>query len=226
MTTNQSPIQEEEDGGGSAAVDADATSNSTMGIAKSNPLLFGGVAKRKPKKKMVDTFESYLIQESGDLRSAAEHWRKDAEIARRQGEPGRRHKSMAEYHRIMAQHSTATGDEVEATRHTAAAEQALKDAAKTQKNVNDAGVYSRSAMSNQMNQRPAGTNMRYELRSANKTTPARAPANGGKRFYYDVPFAKKDEAKKLGMSWDAEKKAWYSAWIEAEHNGPFKRKHV
>ena len=49
---------------------------------------------------------------------------------------------------------------------------------------------------------------------------------GGKKdhvkYYYSVPFAKKDEAKKLGLRWDPTKKLWFS-YTSEDSIGPFKR---
>jgi hypothetical protein len=42
-------------------------------------------------------------------------------------------------------------------------------------------------------------------------TPKPAPE---KKFYHEVPFSQKDDAKKEGMRWDPEKKKWY-------HSGPY-----
>lgn len=42
------------------------------------------------------------------------------------------------------------------------------------------------------------------------------------RYYYSVPFAKKDEAKKLGLRFDPDKKAWYG-YGDGDDVGPFKR---
>ena len=36
--------------------------------------------------------------------------------------------------------------------------------------------------------------------------------NVGINFYYEVPFAKKDDAKKAGMRWDPSSKLWYASY--------------
>lgn len=44
----------------------------------------------------------------------------------------------------------------------------------------------------------------------------------GVKYYYAVPFAKRDEAKKLGMRFDPVKKSWWSH-LDQDEIGPFKR---
>ena len=44
------------------------------------------------------------------------------------------------------------------------------------------------------------------------------------KYYYSVPFARRDEAKKLGMRFDPTRKSWWSH-TNKEQIGPFKRDH-
>jgi hypothetical protein len=49
-----------------------------------------------------------------------------------------------------------------------------------------------------------------EAQPALRSQRPRSSSSGSDRFYLNVPYAEKDEAKALGARWDAAKKKWYA----------------
>lgn len=49
-----------------------------------------------------------------------------------------------------------------------------------------------------------------EAKTAPRSQRPRASSSASDRFYLNVPYAEKDEAKALGARWDAAKKKWYA----------------
>lgn len=197
MTTD-SHLLEDEGGGGEGAA---ATCNSTTKIE--NPVFpMPGprkqrVKKRKDLEEAVDEFITEAFKKAWidiglprDM-GTGNTWLDDAQTAKNQGQGLRYHQSMAEYHRGEAvKHSK--GDSAKADFHRAAVSSHLAKA---------------EAISNSFKQAPVFTPPQK---------PARAPEQ---RVYYNVPFAQKDEAKKLGMKWDPDKKKWYIVYIHGK-SGP------
>lgn len=48
----------------------------------------------------------------------------------------------------------------------------------------------------------------------------------GSKIYHNVPFAKKDDAKKEGMKWDTDRKKWYHTDHTASANSKFRKEEV
>lgn len=232
--TSESSLHEDE--GGSPP--ADATSNVTDGVK--NPLLpMHKVLRRKKKddaissiKETVNTIPSFsaYLSESSNALDTAMHYKKDAEIARKQSQQPRYKQAMAQYHHFMAMYHDSTGDKA------AAADHRSKKAQLSAQYKTDAPsqLFSTHAMRNP--EKTLQTVREIEVQSIlhKRAEEAKEKAPSGKAghfvykdgkqiYFYDVPFSQKEEAKKLGMKWNAENKAWYS-FENKPSIGPFKRK--
>lgn len=216
MTTESSLL--EDDGG--AAPSVSATSNLTAGVKNPVPPL-GTVVTRKKRKsveELEEEIEEYIAEAfkrpwvhipgiSPEYSTSKHPFYDDAQRAKNQGQTLRYHESMKNYYKQLSVDAAAKGDKVEADKFAASAK-THEDKAK----AFDAVAFKHDLKSPQPMRKPPSTGRRV----------------GELRAYFDVPFSRKDEAKKMGMRWDPQKKMWFideMSWGKDEIKKiPFKRK--
>lgn len=205
---------DEDEGGG--IVNNATASNLTSGV-KNTVLPMGKVARRKKKSDDIYTEIDDVLEEAWNnaWSSAFSMWLDDARTAKSQGQMGRYHRSMASFHHEQYAKLKSSGDSQKAEQH-------LK-----QKKDHEAKAKQHESLV----ARSPGTNI-PRVAPTTKYIPSRrdrikAVKASEMRQYYDVPFSKKDEAKKLGMKWDPDKKSWYYPYVWGEHlPDKFKKKDV
>lgn len=126
----------------------------------------------------------------------------------------RYHNSMAAYHHEEHSKHKSSGDDEKAKHHLDAKAKHEASAKKVQQSFIHAPAGAESGLNT--------SKPRMTSRSDN----IRAARAGEMRQYYEVPFVRKEEARKLGMRWDAHHRSWYYpyVWGDVLPETSFKRK--